>query len=168
VRPTFFFRIPALYGAVAALLLAACEGESLTEPPEPLSPRYVLVQVQGTGNPLVIGQHQFASGNRQVYTLMYDSLIFTSETEGRRKFRVMVETLDAAGPIVPPVFSSVAHSANITRRGNRVILHYNTSNPIPPDTFEMAGPTLVKQGPFGVQCATCEPLRRVEYIYEAR
>lgn len=167
VRPIHFFRIPRLPVAAAALLLAAC-GESITEPPEPLADTYVLVQVQGAGSPLVIGEHQFASGTRQIYTLLYDSLTFTSETQGRRSFRVMVETRDATGPIVPAVFSSISHGATITRRGSRVILGYNTSSPIAPDTFELAGSTLVKQGPFGVQCATCAPLRRVQYVYEAR
>ena len=169
MRPTQFFRIPALSaGAVALLALAACSGESATEPPEPLGDTYVLVRVQGTGSPLVIGEHRFSSGTRQVYTLLYDSLTFTSATAGRRSFRVMVESLGATGPLVPPVFTAIAHSAAVTRRGNRVILNYATSNPIPPDTFELAGPTLVKQGPFGVQCATCAPLQRVEYVYEAR
>ena len=169
VRPTHLFRFPRLTGAAAALLLlAACGGESTTEPPEPLGDLYVLVKVQGASDPLIIGEHRFTSGTRQIYTLLYDSLKFTSETQGRRSFRVMVETLDAEGAIVPPVFSSIAHGATITRRGDRVILSYATINPIPPDTFDLSGPTLVKQGPFGVQCATCAPLRRVEYVYEAR
>jgi hypothetical protein len=168
VRSTHFFRFPRLAGAAAALLVLAACGESVTEPPEPLSNTYVLVRVQGTGSPLIIGEHQFTSGTRQIYTLLYDSLTFTSETQGRRSFRVMVETLDAEGAVVLPVFASIAHGATITRSGGRVILSYATSNPIPPDTFELDGPTLVKQGPFGVQCPTCAPLRRVEYVYEAR
>ncbi|HEU0301461.1 MAG TPA: hypothetical protein VFR37_18525 [Longimicrobium sp.] len=169
MRPTDFFRVPRLLcGAAALLALAACDGESVTEPPEPLSDVYVLVAVEGNSDQLVIGEHLFASGTRQVYTLMYDSLTFTSETQGRRSFRVMVETLDANGPIVPPVFSSVAHGTTVLRQDDRVILSYMTTTPIPPDTFELSYTMLVKQGPFGVQCPTCEPLRRVQYVYEPR
>lgn len=159
----------AIAGAVmsAALALSACK-ESTT-PAAPLGDVYVLTRVEGAGRPLVIGEYTHASGTRQVYTMLYDSLTFGSETRGRRSFMVAVETLAADGtPVVGAILTPVSHMASVTRRGDRVILNYETSSPIRPDTLAFAEANLVKQGPHGVLCTGCEPIRRVEYVYEPR
>jgi hypothetical protein len=156
-----------LFAATAAVLtLSACaEG---TAPPEPLSPLYLLTQVEGSTS-RVIAEITYPSGNHQIYTMVFDSLSFASETEARRSFMATVETLGPDGnPIVPPVLAGFSHTAVVTRRGNRLIVGYNTINPISPDTFTLKDGNLVKQGPYGVDCEVCEPVRRVEYVYEPR
>ncbi|HEY0015254.1 MAG TPA: hypothetical protein VGC13_03005 [Longimicrobium sp.] len=150
----------------AVLTLAACQGS--TEPLEPLSPVYELTLVEGSPD-RVIAEVTYPSGTHQIYTMVYDSLSFISEVEGRRSFLAVVETLGADGrPLTPPVLAGFAHTARVTRRRNRVIMAYRTNRPTSPDTFTITRGNLVKQGPHGVTCDTCAPVRRVEYVYEPR
>jgi hypothetical protein len=150
----------------AALTLVACQGS--TEPAEPLSPVYELTLVEGSPD-RVIAEVTYPSGTHQIYTMVFDSLRFTSEVEGRRRFLAVVETLGPDGkPITPPVLAGFTHTARVTRRRNQVIMQYRTNQPTRPDTFTITGGNLVKQGPHGVACDTCAPVRRVEYVYEPR
>jgi hypothetical protein len=151
---------------LAALAMAACNGG--TTAPDPLASTYVLTRVQGSGSPLVIGEFTHASGTRQIYTMVFDSLTFTSETSGRRSFMVVIETIGSEGSVVPPIWTPVSHATHVTRSGDQLVMEYNTATPIKPDTFTVEGGNLVKQGPYGVICPTCAPLQRVEYVYEPR
>lgn len=162
MRSMPFLRLGSAIGAV--LMLAACQGS--TEPLEPLSSVYELTQVEGSRE-RVIADVTYPSGTRQIYTMVYDSLSFSSEVEGRRSFLAVVETLGADGkPITPPVLAGFAHTAQVTRRRNQVVMAYRTNRPTSPDTFTITRGNLVKQGPHGVTCDTCAPVRRVEYVYE--
>lgn len=153
--------------AAALLGLSAC-AETLA-PPEPLASTYVLAAVDGASDPIVIGDYTYASGTRQVYTLEYDSIQIASPTEARRIFMLTMYTRSHDGALVPPLSTRVEHSAWLTRRGDRVIFEYSQATAaIKPDTLTLTDGKLVKQGPFGVRCDGCDPIRRVDYVYEPR
>lgn len=165
MRPTRFLCVLALAGLVP--VLGACE--SGTEPLEPLAPTYVLTLVDGA-RARVIADHQTPLGVRQLYTMDFDSLSFVSATRARRRLQASVESIDPAGTPLPVVASGYAYFGQVLRRGDRVIVEYQHRNgqPIRPDTFSLRENRLVKMGPFGMVCATCAPVRRVEYVYEPR
>lgn len=166
MRPMPLVRLGAAMAAVLAM--TACK-EGGTTPDEPLASRYVLTQVEGTGRPLIIGEFTHPSGTRQVYTMVYDSLTFGADGQGRRSFMMAMETLGTDGePIVGAILTPVAHNTGVTRRRGKVILEYDTHPAIRADTFTINGANLVKQGPHGVSCEACAPMRRVEYVYEPR
>lgn len=167
MRLTRIFGVPRLASAAALLALAACS-ES-TAPPEPLAPLYVLTSVDGHIAPIIIGEHTYPSGTYQVYTLAYDSIRIGSDTEARRKFQLTMYTQSHDGVLVPPLETPVVHNARITRRRDRVIFEYDQATAtVKADTFTVRSGNLVKQGPYGVRCDTCDPVRRVEYVYEPR
>jgi hypothetical protein len=171
VRHTQFLRLCA--AAVAVLASAACSGGGeggTTEVEEPLAPTYVLTSIDGTPAPLVVATHTYPSGVRQVYTMLFDSLAFTSPTALRRHIRAAVDSFEDSKPITPPLVSAYQYQGAVLRRGSRVIVEYANANGdlIKPDTFQLRGPDLVKRGPFGVSCAGCTPVRQVEYVYEPR
>lgn len=166
MRPTQFLRVLALAGL--APVLGACEGG--TEPEEPLATTYVLARVDGDARPLVIADQLTPKGVRQVYTMDFDSLSFVSSTRARRRLQASVESIDPSGAPLPVVTTGYAYFGQVLRRGDRVILEYEsrTGDVIKPDTFTLRAANLVKQGPFGVTCEGCVPARRVEYVYEPR
>jgi hypothetical protein len=167
VRLTRIFGVPRLACAAALLALAACS-ES-TAPPEPLAPLYVLTSVDGHVAPIIIGEHTYPSGTYQLYTLEYDSIRFGTGTEARRSFQLTMYTRSYDGALVPPLETPVVHDARITRRRDRVIFEYDQATAaVKADTFTLKGGNLVKQGPYGVRCDSCDPVRRVEYVYEPR
>lgn len=155
---------------LAALLLAAtaaCADGTGAE--EPLNDVYVLATVDGASDPMVIADHTYPSGTRQVYMMAYDSLAFVSATALSRRFTTAVATLGPQGPITPIVQMRYQYEAQVLRRGRRVIVEYTgLSGDIKPDTFEVRDGNLVKQGPFGVICNGCAPVRSVEYVYSPR
>lgn len=171
MRHTQFLRICA--AAAALLATAACSGGGeggAMEVEEPLATTYVLTSIDGTPAPLVIATHTYSSGVRQVYTMLFDSLAFTSPTALRRHFRAAVDSYEDAKPITPPLVSAYRYEGLVLRRGRRVIVEYANASgdPIKPDTFELRGTNLVKRGPFGLSCAGCTPVRQVDYLYEPR
>lgn len=166
MRSTPILRVLALAGALP--LLGACDGA--TEPPAPLAATYVLSSVDGAAAPLVIADHRTPTGVRQVYSLLYDSLSFSSPTSARRALRAIVQSTDPSGVRIPVVESGHDYAGRVTRRGDRVILEYTTvsGSSVKPDTFRLRDASLVKFGPYGVACDVCTPVRRVEYVYEPR
>ena len=166
MRPTQSLRILAAAGA----LLAAAACGSGTEPEEPLAATYVLVSVGGTPAPLVIATHSYPSGIKQVYTMLFDSLTFSSPTVLRRTFLASMDTYEHSRMITPPLVDGSSYPGDVVRRGRRVIAAYRdtTGLPIKPDTFTVRNGSLVKYGPFGVGCPTCTPVRHVEYVYDPR
>lgn len=167
MRSTSVSGVPRLACAAALLALTACS-EPLA-PPEPLAPTYVLTAVNGATDPIVIGEHTYPSGTHQLYTLEYDSIQINSETQAQRIFKLTVYTKSHDGVFVPPLSTRVEHSASITRRRDRVIFEYDQSAAtIKADTLTLRNGNLVKQGPFGVSCQACNPIRRVDYVYEPR
>lgn len=164
MRPTQCLRVIAAAGVLLAS--AACSGGG-TEPEAPLAASYALATVDGMPAPLVIAEHTYPSGVRQVYTMLFDSLTFVSPTVLRRSFRATMDTYANAQMITPPLEDGSTYPATVLRRGNRVIAEYQASQGpgIKPDTFTVRNGNLVKQGPFGVVCAGCAPARRVEYVY---
>jgi hypothetical protein len=162
VRPTFLLRLFAL----AALLpvLGACSDS--TEPELPLASSYVLTTIDGAGA-LVIADHTTPGGVRQLYTMLYDSLSFASSNVVRRSLRAMVEASDPLGGLSPVAENAFQLSGRVLRRGERVILEYQNvrGSAVKPDTFAFRGTTLVKMGPYGVECGDCAPVRMVEYVY---
>lgn len=162
VRPTHLLRFLVLAGLLP--VLGACsEG---TAPEEPLSPAYTLVTVDGAAT-LVLADHTTPSGVRQLYTMLYDSLSFESATVARRSLRAMAEASDPFGRMVPVAENGFQYSGRVVRRGERVIVEYQglRGSTVKPDTFTLRGTTLVKMGPYGVECADCAPIRMVEYVY---
>ncbi len=164
VRSTPFLRVLLLAGLVPAL--AACEGS--TEPLEPLASTYVLSLVDGAPTRIIADQTT-PMGVRQLYTMDFDSLSFVSATTARRRLQASVESIDPSGAPLPVVTSGYAYSGRVLRRGDHVIVEYQgrTGEPIRPDTFTLRAAALVKMGPYGTACATCSPVRRVEYVYRA-
>lgn len=160
--------LPRALAPALALALGACNGA--TTPDVPLADAYVLATVDGAGEPLVIADHVYASGLRQVYTLTYDSLRFTSDTAGARTFELAVDTFEGGVRVTPPLRSRFQYATEVSRRGGRVVLFYLTSTgtPLNPDTLAVRGDDLVRIGTYGVVCGECPPLRRVEYVYEPR
>lgn len=150
------------------LALSACGGT--TGPSLPLAGTYVLARVDGAGEPLVIARRDLASGERQLYLLTYDTLGFTADTVGTRKFELRVETLRGTQPTLPPLRTPFAYTTSVRRRGDRVVVRYASAGgpALAPDTFTVRGTDLLRQGPFGVVCDGCPPPRRVEYVYELR
>ena len=156
-----------LAGLAALLALAACSQS--TEPSEPLAPVYLLTSVGGTDGQIVIGEHTYPSGTYQLYTLSYDSIQIGSASQARRSFQLTMYTQSHDGARVPPLITPVVHMAQITRRGARVIFEYDQeAAAIKADTFTLENGKLVKQGPYGVVCGTCDPVRRVKYVYDPR
>lgn len=167
MRLTRIFGVPRLAGLAALLALAACSQS--TEPPEPLGPVYLLTSVDGTDGQIVIGEHTYPSGTYQLYTLSYDSIQIGSGTQARRSFQLTMYTRSHDGVLVPPLVTPVVHMAQITRRGDRVIFEYDQEVAVvKADTFTVENGNLVKQGPYGVRCDACDPVRRVKYVYEPR
>jgi hypothetical protein len=167
VHLTRIFCVPRLAGLAALLALAACSQS--TEPSEPLAPVYLLTSVDGTDGQIVIGEHTYPSGTYQLYTLSYDSIQIGTGSQARRSFELTMYTRSYDGALVPPLVTPVVHMAQITRRGNRVIFAYDQEKAVvKADTFTLENGNLVKHGPYGVVCATCEPVRRVKYVYEPR
>ena len=163
MRSTQLLRVCAL-ALLAAL--GACSGN--TAPEEPLAPTYVLASVDGDAGPLVIADHRTPGGVRQLYTMLYDSLSFQSSTTLRRSLRAMMESFEA-GVRLPVVSTGHEYTGRVLRRGDRVIVEYQApGGAIKPDTFTLRDAKLVKMGPYGVACAECAPVRRVEYVYEPR
>jgi hypothetical protein len=162
VRSTRFLRVLVLAGLVP--VSAACEGN--TEPLEPLASTYVLSLVDGAPT-RVIADQTTPLGVRQLYTMDFDSLSFLSATAARRRLQASVESIDPSGVPLPVVTSGYAYTGRVLRRGDRVIVEYQgpAGEPIRPDTFTLRAAALVKMGPFGTACATCGPVRRVEYVY---
>lgn len=166
MRPTSIVRTFAAMFAVLAL--AACNGSS-TASEEPLSDVYVLTSLNGATNPMVLAEHTYPSGTRQLWLMVYDSLTIRSNTEGRRHYEMVMLTTTSDGASVAPVTTPVSRSAQITRRGERLIFEYDqSSSRIKSDTMFLRDGKLVKQGPFGVSCTDCTPPAQVEYIYEPR
>lgn len=158
---------PRLAGLAALLALAACSQS--TGPSEPLAPVYLLTSVDGTDGQIVIGEHTYPSGTYQRYTLSYDSIQIGTGTQARRSFQLTMYTQSHDGVLVPPLVTPVVHTAQITRRGDRVIFAYDQEKAtVKADTFTLENGNLVKQGPYGVVCGTCDPVRRVKYVYEPR
>ena len=154
--------------AAAGVLLASVACSNGTEPEAPLATAYVLATVDGTPAPLVIATHTWPSGVQQVYTMVFDSLTFSSPTQLRRRFLASLNTYENARMITPPLEDGSSYPGMVVRRGNRLIVEYGEAGSgIKPDTFTVRDGALVKQGPFGLACATCAPVRRVEYVYEA-
>jgi hypothetical protein len=167
VRLTRIFGVTRLAGLAALLVLAACSQS--TEPSEPLAPVYLLTSVNGTDGQIVIGEHTYPSGTYQLYTLSYDSIQIGSGSQARRSFQITMYTRSHDGALVLPLVTPVVHMAQITRRGKRVIFEYNQDKAaVKADTFSLENGNLVKQGPYGVRCDTCNPVRRVKYVYEPR
>ncbi len=163
-------RLPALLPRVlaASLALGACDGP--TTPAAPIAGTYVLAQVAGVPAPLVIADHTLPSGTRQVYTLLYDTLHFPTDTAGRRVFELSVESFQGAARITPPLRTRFDYRTRIARRGDRVVLAYEsaTATALSPDTFRLRGDGLVRLGSVGVVCGGCPAPRRVEFVYEGR
>ena len=165
MRSTRLLRAWILAGLVPAL--AACEGS--TEPLEPLAPTYVLSRVDGA-SARIIADQTTPLGVRQVYTMDFDTLSFVSATTARRRLQASVESIDPRGHPLPVVTSGYAYQGRVLRRRDRVIVEYQgiQGQVIKPDTFTLRAASLVKLGPFGTECTTCSPVRRVEYVYEPR
>lgn len=156
----------------AALLLAAtaaCADGTGAE--EPLNDVYVLTTVDGASDPMVIADYTYPSGTRQIYMLAYDSIHFVSATEISRRFATSMATLAADGsPLTPLVRLRYEFYAQLLRRGDQLVVEYapRQNLALNPDTFQLRGGNLVKQGPFGVNCDGCAPVRSVEYVYSPR
>lgn len=167
MRLTRISGVPRLACVAALLGLAACNGSTTAS--EPLAPVYLLTSVDGTDGQIVIGEHTYPSGTYQLYTLSYDSIQIGTGSQARRSFELTMYTRSYDGALVPPLVTPVVHMAQITRRGNRVIFEYDQEvAAIKADTFTLENGNLVKQGPYGVRCDTCDPVRRVKYVYEPR
>ena len=153
---------------MAAFALSACEGS--TTPEEPLANVYVLTRLNGAVDPMILADHTYPSGTRAVWVVMYDSIRISSNTEGQRKYEVLMLTEAVDGATVAPVITPISRKAFISRRGERLIFEYDqTGSRIKSDTMVLRDGNLIKQGPFGVSCGTdCAPPPRVEYIYEPR
>jgi hypothetical protein len=160
VRTTMFLRAC----AAAAVLLAGAACDGGTEPEAPLASTYVLSTVDGDDS-LVIADHTTGSGIRQLYTMVYDSLTFDSPTTMYRRLRATVESFDPQGTVLPLVTNGYLYSGQVLRRRNQVVVQYQGTTPVKPDTFTLFNGNLVKMGPYGVSCAGCTPVRQVEYVY---
>lgn len=168
MRPTAPFRIWRLAAAAVLTALAACS-ESTAEPEEPLASRYLLTRLGTTSDPMVVGEHTYASGTYQVYTMAYDSLTLGAGAQARRSYMMVMFTRSHDGASVAPLALPVARNARVIRQGQRVIFEYDqTASRMRPDTFAIRGTNLVKQGPYGVVCSGCPPVRQVEYVYVPR
>lgn len=156
--------------AAAALLIASAACGDGTGSEEPLSDVYVLTTVDGESDPIVIADHTYPSGTRQVYMLAYDSLRFDSPTSVSRRFLTSMATVDGAGnPLTPLVRLRYEFLGQVLRRGSQLVVEYDAVNLEPnPDTFTLRDGKLVKQGPYGVTCDGCSPVRSVEYVYSPR
>lgn len=165
MRPTAPSRIRRLLGALVLPMLAACS-ESSAAPEEPLASRYLLTRVGTTSGPIVIGEHTYASGTYQVYTMAYDSITLGAGAQARRSYMLVMFTRAHDGASVAPVAIPVARDARVIRRGERVIFEYDQIlSRTKADTFTLRGTSLVKQGPYGVVCNGCPPVQQVEYVY---
>lgn len=166
MRPNFLVRTFAALAAVFAL--GACSGSS-TASDEPLSDVYVLTSLNGATDPMVLAEYTYPTGTRQLWLMVYDSLTIASGTEGRRSYEMVMLTYTSDGASVAPVTTPVSRSAEISRRGDRLIFQYDqSSSPIKADTMFLREGKLVKQGPYGVSCTDCTPPSQVEYVYEPR
>ncbi|HEX6368250.1 MAG TPA: hypothetical protein VF006_04925 [Longimicrobium sp.] len=166
MRPNHLVRSCA--ALAAAVMLAACEGTG-TISTDPLSDTYVLTRLNGASDPMVLAEHTYPSGTRQLWLMVYDSITIRSDTEGRRAYEMVMLTYAHDDVSVAPVTTPVARAARITRRGDQLIFDYDqSSSPIKADTMTLRGGNLIKQGPFGVSCTACTPPARVEYVYEPR
>lgn len=167
MRPTRFSQGCA--AVLAALAMAACNGGGTT-PAEPLDDLYVLTSLNGATNPMVLAEYTYPSGTRTVWLMQYDSVRITSDTQGHRRYEVLMLTAAHDGASVAPVSTPVSRAARIFRRGDKVIFDYDqTGSPVKSDTMFVRGRNLVKQGPFGVACTgNCTPPPQVEYVYEPR
>jgi hypothetical protein len=153
---------------VLAAALAACSDGTGAE--EPLNDVYVLTTVDGASNPIVIADHTYPSGTRQVYMVEHDSLVFTSATTMDRRLTTAVATLGPDGaPITGVLQLRYEFRGQALRRGKRLIVNYAPAQvPLSPDTFRLRDGNLVRQGPYGVSCDGCAPSRSVEYVYGPR
>jgi hypothetical protein len=97
--------------------------------------------------------------------MVYDSLTFDSPTTMYRRLRATVESFDPQGTVLPLVTNGYLYSGQVLRRRNQVVVQYQGTTPVKPDTFTLFNGNLVKMGPYGVSCAGCTPVRQVEYVY---
>ena len=147
---------------LAALLLAAC-GEPTA--PRPLG-RFVLTSLGGQPEPFVWLDHTFSSGERQVFSIVADTLWLHADGRLQRSDAHMSQSFppDGGPPMVNVSASSTGGSHR--REGDRVIVERVVLSPSPGpttqvDTMQFRNGALEQTKRLGLVCSPepCPPPR---------
>ena len=157
------------FRSAALLALAAVVGCADSTGAEVVSGSYVLASIADRrAQPLVISEFTHPNGHRRLLTMLYDSLVFTSDTTVQRSWSVQREEWYPGGvPVFEPLTASETHPGLFARVGDRIVVRTMPGfPPIPTDTFYIRSGTLVRTELTGFGCQDCPPPVLSEFVYE--
>ncbi len=149
---------------VFVTVLAACKDST---GPRPFSGTYVLAEIDGTGAPLVTANHTFSNAERVVYTIVYDTIQFTSGTTARRSESLRSIRYSSSGVAGAPSVFSASYTGNVQRDGDRVTITWSQlGTPSFQQSLDHADGTLEWQTLIGLTCDdNCPGPRSVVLTY---
>jgi hypothetical protein len=141
-----------------------------TGPADP-SGSYALAAVNGTGAPFVLIDHTFSSGDRLVLEVVYDSLVFTSDSTVQRTRAEQTTRFGADGTVLGPHRREDALPGRYLRAGGRVIIDWRgpLHPTVPTDTLIVEPGALAQTRLVGIWCAEgCPPPEPTTFTYRRR
>ena len=112
------------WATTAAAITMAFTGCSDSTGPRPFAGTYVLAEIDGTGT-LVLVDHVSSNGERIVYSIVYDTIQFTSATAARRSESFQAIRYDIAGTPLQVYAESATYTGEVHRDGNVVGITWN-------------------------------------------
>lgn len=154
--------IPTLAALGITILLAGC-GDSTA--PSPYSGTYVLRTIDGEGEPLITVDHTFSSGERIVFTTLYDTVSFTS-TGARRSLAHQSNRYASNGDPISQNGASAVYNGTVERLDDGVAITWNAPGGPTQQTFEYRDRALHWETLVGLYCSEgCPPPRVAEFTY---
>ena len=104
------------------MTLTACSDST---GPRPFAGTYVLAEIDGTAAPLILVDHTNGNGERFVYSVVYDTIQFTSATAARRSESFQSIHYDITGTPLQVQAQSATYTGEVHRDGNVVEITWN-------------------------------------------